>query len=388
MKVTCYHLVVAGFFILLFLPFVDQFTGLLPVQKLAGVEDEVKTPEFTIADWFNQDFQQQFDTWFSSHVGLRPWMVRTANQINFSLFGKQPAGSGTKIYFGKDNFLFEGAYVTAYNEPGQKKQKLLHDITWGLWRLQELLEQRGIVFLLVLAPSKAEIYPEYLPENMKKPGRNQRLSHYQRMIPMLEEFGINYLDTHKLFLQWKEQEAPLLFSRGGTHWNYYSAGRVVQSVLANISDRAGTAFNTIETTSYTTDSKPTGTDNDLGDLLNLWSTAKMKKGQVHPVLRHLAGEKRANLLVVGDSFSFTLIRVMETEHLFERCDLLYYFKRRFSWPAGTNDPIDFSKLDLRQELLSRDAVIIEINEYWLPQYGFGLLRPAIAALETVDGNHE
>lgn len=373
---------------LLFLPFVDQFTGLLPVEKLKGVEVEAEVPELTITGWFNKEFQQQFDTWFNSHVGLRPWMVRTAKQINFTLFGKEPEGNGTQIYFGKDNFLFEGPYINTYNESGQKKQKLLHDITWRLWRLQELLEERGIILLLVLAPSKAEVYPEYLPDNMKKPGRNKRLSHYQRMLPILDEFGINYIDGHKLFLQWKKQGEPLLFARGGTHWNYYAAGRIVQSIMSNLSDKTGSNFDTIEIASYNTDAKPEGTDNDLGELLNLWFTDKMKRGQVHPVFRYLPGKRKPNLLMIGDSFSFTLIRIMETEHLFEQCDLLYYFKRRFSWPAGTNDPIDFSTLDLQRELLSRDAVIIEINEYWLPQYGFGLLRPAIAALEAVDGDNK
>ena len=92
--------------------------------------------------------------------------------------------------------------------------------------------------------------------------------------------------------------------------------------------------------------------------------------------------------MIGDSFSFTLISIMEREHLFKQCDLFYYFKRRFSWPAGTNAPIDFANLDLKRELLRRDAVIIEINEYWLPQYGFGLLRPAISALEAADNDEK
>ncbi len=384
MKVNCYHLVVALFFILLFLPLFDQVTGLLPEKRLAGVEGEVPKPTFIVNGWFEKDFQQQFETWFSAHIGLRSWMIRTANQINFTLSGETPSGSGTKVYLGKDNYLFEKAYVTAYNEPGQKEQNLLRDFTWRLFRLQELLEQHGVVLLLVLAPSKAEIYSEYLPEHVKKNARGQRLSHYQRMAPLLDEFGIHYIDVHKLFLQWKDQGAPPLFSRGGTHWNYYGAGRIVQLMLADISDRVGKKFNNIEVTSYTTDAKPFGTDNDLGGLLNQWSTNKINQGQIHPVFQHIPGEKRPNLLMIGDSFAFTLMYVLETQNLFERCDLMYYFKRRFSWPAGTDNPIDHSKLDLRQELLSRDAVIIEINEYWLPEYGFGLLRPAIIALEASD----
>lgn len=381
MKVQSCHLVVALFFVLLFLPLFEQVTGLLPVGGLTGVEVEVQRPAITLSAWFEQKFQQQFQDWFNVHVGLRPWMIRTANQINFTLAGEAPSGGGTQVCLGKDNYLFEKSYVTAYNKPGEKKQKMLHDITWGLWRLQELLEEHGVVLLLVLSPSKAEIYPEFLPGYAKTSTRNERLSHYQRMLPLLDEFGIHYIDAHKLFLQWKEQGAPPLFSRGGTHWNYYGAGRVVQLILADISARSGKSFDTVEVTSYTADAIPYGTDSDLSGLLNQWSD-KIDQGQIHPVFRHLQGSGRLNLLMVGDSFAFTLIRILETQNLFKRCDLMYYFRRYFSWPAGSDTPIDHAKLDLRQELLSRDAVIIEINEYWLPQYGFGFLRPAIQALEA------
>ncbi len=384
MKLSRYHIVSAFFIALLFLPLTQQLTGFLSVAKLAGVEKEVQLPSWNLTSWLNKEFQQNFDAWFNTHAGLRPWMVRTAKQINYSLFGQEPEGTGTRVYIGRDNFLFEEPYITAYNEPGTKRQQLLHDITWGLWRFQQLLEQHDIAFLLVLAPSKAEIYPEYLPDKMKKPGREQRLSHYQRMIPMLEEFGINYIDGHKLFLDWKKEGAPLLFSRGGTHWNYYAAGRIVQEMIANLSLRTGETFNNIDILSFKTDSQPVGTDNDLGDLLNLWFTDAITVEQVHPVFRHLPGRRRPNLLMIGDSFAFTLISIMEQEKLFDQCDLLYYFKRRFSWPKGTDQPLDFSTLDLGKELLSRDAVIIEINEYWLPQYGFGILRPAIEALEDMD----
>jgi hypothetical protein len=382
MKVNGYLLIGVFFILGLFLPLVEQMTGLFPVKELSGVEKETVMPEITFSGWLDKSVQQQFETWFTGHVGLRPWMVRTANQMNFSLFGEIPAGSGTRVYQGRDNVLYEKAYVTAYNTPGKKREKLLHDITWGLWRLQELLEQHGVAFLLVLAPSKAEIYPEYLPGDLKKPGRDKRLSHYQRMVPMLEKFGIHYIDSHKLFLQWKENGSPLLFARGGTHWNYYGAGRIVQAIMDGIAAQRGQSYDTIKVVSYTTDSRGFGTDKDLSELLNLWSTNKFNRGQIHPVFKRIPGKQRSNILMVGDSFAFTLINVMEAQKLFKRCDLFYYFKRRFSWPAGTNDPIDHVKIDLRRELLGRDAVIIEINEYWLPQYGFGLLRPAIAALET------
>jgi hypothetical protein len=381
MKLTRYHIVSACFIFLLFLPLTQQLTGFLPVAKLAGVEKEAQPPTWNISSWLNKEFQQSVDAWFNTHVGLRPWMVRTAKQINYSLFDKEPEGTGTRVYIGRNNFLFEEPYITAYNEPGTKRQQLLHDITWGLWRFQQLLEQHGVAFLLVLAPSKAEIYPEFLPDKMKKSGREQRLSHYQRMLPILEKFDINYIDGHKLFLDWKKEGAPLLFSRGGTHWNYYAAGRIVQEMIANLSSRTGEIFDNIDISSYRIDSQPVGTDNDLGELLNLWFTDAITGEQVHPVFRHLSGRRRPDLLMIGDSFAFTLISIMEQEKLFDQCDLFYYFKRRFSWPRGTDQPLDFATLDLGRELLSRDAVIIEINEYWLPQYGFGILRPAIKALE-------
>jgi hypothetical protein len=86
-------------------------------------------------------------------------------------------------------------------------------------------------------------------------------------------------------------------------------------------------------------------------------------------------------LFVGDSFIFTLTYLMQTNQLFSNATTFYYYKRRFEYPAGTEAPIDHDQLDLAAEIDRVDAVILEINEYWLPKIGFGFVEPALKALE-------
>jgi len=384
MRINWYLPIIVLFFIFLLLPLTQQLTGVLPVKPLGGDELEVKEPEFHLKSWFNKEFQEDVETWYIASIGLRPWMIRTANQIRLSLFGQINQGRGTKVVLGKEDVLFENIYIEEYNNPPQRTDDYLDGYVWGVSRLQELLELHNIVFLLVLAPSKAEIYPEYLSEETKRPGREDRKSHYQRILPLLDKHKINYIDGHKLFKDWKEQGAPWLFARGGTHWNYYGAGKIVQLMLDNISEKSGQDFDNIETNSFTTDSFPYGTDNDLESLLNRWFSGGTNQEQIHPVYsRHETG-KRPNILLIGDSFAFTLVHIFERQELVESIDLLYYSRRRFSWPSGINERINVSGLDFQKDMLDKDVVIIELTEQKLPKFGFGILGSAVRAIEAID----
>ncbi|MBU0946944.1 MAG: hypothetical protein KJ804_00515 [Proteobacteria bacterium] len=377
-------LVIALFFAFLFLPLLQQVTGLLAIKALGGEEEEVKRPIFRFDEWFDRKWQQEFETWNDLHIGMRPWMIRTANQINLSLFGRINQSKGTRVCIGQKDVLFEEVYVTEYTNPRFYNEEYLRSYTWGVFRLQQLLELHGVPFLLIIAPSKAEIYPEYLPQHSDSEGREEKVSAYQQIRPLLDKYQINYLDGHELFRKWKEEGAPWLFARGGTHWNYYGAGKIIHLALDNIAKQRGKDFDNVEVTSYTTDSEPHGTDNDLEMVLNRWFSGGTNQEQIHPkFVRHERGNL-PRLMMIGDSFAHTLITILEEQHLFENCELLYYSKRRFSWPASTNSPIDMSQLDFQKEMLDKDAVIMEISENNLPKFGFGALRAAVTDLEAAD----
>ena len=373
------------FSLVLALPLVQMATGFPPDYPLAGVETTATRPATGWAAWWNGTLQPDFDGWINQRIGLRGWLVRTANQLNYVLFRELPRRSGTQVLLGRDGMLYEKVYVDAYNQSGHRLGKELRNISASTKRLQDRLAADGIAFLLVIAPSKAEIYPEFLPPEADVAGRPTRRSNYENFVKYLRADGVNLVDAHELFLQWKTAPgAPRLFANGGTHWNEYGAARVVAEIARRLRAATGKDLPTVEIVGAATNRTIVGEDNDLGELVNLWSGRPLAGPQVHPVVDVRPGAHLPDVLFVGDSFVFTLTNFMDRHGLYRKRNTYYYYNREYFWPAAPNAPLDKRQLDLLAEVRGRDAVVIEVGEYWLPRVGFGFVRDMLRAYDAWD----
>jgi len=373
------------FSLVLALPLVQMATGLPPDYPLAGVETTAARPAAGWAAWWNGTLQPDFDGWINQRIGLRGWLVRTANQLNYALFRELPRRSGTQVLLGRDGMLYEKVYVDAYNRSGRRLGKELRNISASTKRLQDRLAADGIAFLLVIAPSKAEIYPEFLPPEADVAGRPARRSNYENFVKYLHADGVNLVDAHELFLQWKTVPgAPRLFANGGTHWNEYGAARVAAEIARRLREATGKDLPTVEIVGAVTNRTIVGEDNDLGELVNLWSGRPLAGPQVHPVAEVRPGAHLPDVLFVGDSFVFTLTNFMDRHGLYRKRNTYYYYNREYFWPAAPNAPLDKRQLDLLAEVRGRDAVVIEVGEYSLPRVGFGFVRDMLRAYDAWD----
>ena len=375
----------ALFFLCLALPLFQMLTGVPPDYALSGVETPAGRPGASISGWWTGSFQAAFDSWINQRIGLRGVLVRTANQFNYSLFRELPQGRGTPVLMGREGFLFEKAYVDAYHAEGQRPDSELENVSFSTKRLQDRLAEDGIAFLLVIAPSKAEIYPEHLPEGADVAGRPGRRTNDQNFVAHLRADGVNLVYAHELFLEWKQQPgAPLLFAKGGTHWNQYGAARVVSRVMEELRELTGKDLPTLRVVGAETNRTVVDADNDLGELVNLWSGRPLAGPQIHPVLETGEGTYPPDLLVIGDSFVFTLTNLMDRQGLYRKRDTYYYYNRQYFYPEAPNVELDKRQLDLLKEIEGRDAIVIEVSEYWLPRIGFGFVRDLLKAYDALD----
>ena len=373
------------FSLFLALPLFQMATGLPPDYALQGVENKVVPPNPGWAAWWNGTLQAEFDAWLNQRIGLRGLLVRTANQFNHTLFRELPKRSGTQVLMGRDGMLFEKVYVDAYNANGRRSESELRNVSASTRRLQDRLAADGVAFLLVIAPSKAEIYPENLPESADVAGRPGRRSNYQNIVEFLRADGVNLLDAHDLFLEWKREPGmPLLFAKGGTHWNEYGAARVVERIMGRLRDLTGKDLPAVRITGAVTNRTIVESDNDLGELVNLWSGRPLAGPQIHPVAETRAGSHLPDILVIGDSFVFTLTNFMDRMGLYRKRDLYYYYNRHYFYPVAPNVALDKRQLDLLEDVRGRDAVVIEVSEYWLPRIGFGFVRDLLKAYDALD----
>jgi hypothetical protein len=388
-------LLIAGFLFWLALPALQRSLHLLPRVTLGGTQTAVAKPDAALKSWFDGSFQTAYERYYNYRFPLRPLLIKSWNQLYYTLFGVvPPRKGGTRLVVGKDNTLFEEAYLRTYNRNDNRTEDDLRSVCRRVRAFQDALQARHIAFLLVIAPSKVEFYPERVPDERIVPGRAQRRTVYDKMAPLLREAGVNLLDAHDWFLQMKATAPYPLFPKGGTHWNQYGAALVAGRILKEMERQTGRNYPDIVIDRVVTNRKAEGADSDLFALLNLWGgftfwkRASFAGVEVHPDLRPDPDPTaiKPNLLFVGDSFCLTLTAIMDRLDCYRQRDTYYYFKRAFSYRTpepgrliarGREDdgvPLVHETLDVADALEGRDGVVIELNEEWLPKIGFGFIE--------------
>jgi len=387
---------------LLALPFLQKTTHLFPRVVLTGSETAVEKPNWSLRSWFSGEAARQFEAYFAKKIGFRGLFVKALNQFNFSVFGEITGNKGTAVLLGKDHWLYEKEYVRHYTDRVGMDPLAMVEFVDALKRLQDGLARHGIAFLLVISPSKAEVYPEFLPDGVSAPSHSTPAKNaYEITVPQLSLRGIHHMDAFDLFQQWKPRSEPL-YARTGTHWNYYGATLIVREALRRLARTSGVPIPLPEIASVNY-AQPVGTDEDLELLLNLlWVVPRGKRQTPYPVVETDAVpmNERRDFLLVGDSFSFTLVDALNISRVARTVDLFYYFKRLYSY-AGEDDPefprshvdadagpIDYTNLDWQRFLFSKDVVILEMNQILIPERGWGFIDAALQALDAASANEE
>ncbi|PIE55877.1 MAG: hypothetical protein CSA34_06955 [Desulfobulbus propionicus] len=392
----CLPVVYCAVFIgLLWIPTLQHSLGVLPQVELIGAEPPVPQAELTATAWFTGAFQRQYEQRRNIRFGLRPHLVKSYNQLQYSLFGRVTSGTGTSVIIGDDRWLYERTYVAKLNKPSADDGTLISTRVRQLRRLQDQLKARKKAFAYIIAPSKAEVYPEFIPslDWLRPPLQENQETDYQQAVKALQQHGVHFVDCHALFARQKKENPALhLFGPGGIHWNKYGVYLAWQELAALLNTQMSQPVR-LPPLKAVERRRAEPVEADLGRLLNLWDPVFISRATDYPVFHPQKSQdhrEKPSFLIIGDSFLFTLVAVMAEARLSEEVDALYYFKRSFHYPAdnGTIDPVQVEShsiqgepLDWDRLLLHKDAVILLSTEYWLPELGWGFVEAASGALE-------
>ncbi len=381
MRFAAFFLLVV-FFGLLWLPLAANthpaIGGLFP-RKLGGVENKVENVPLSLENLLNGSYQEKFEDWFSGNLQVRSALVRTDNQFNFSLFKH----SGGRVIVGDDNYLFERYYIEDLNNVRPFPEEKLQEFADKLARLQNGLNKRGSQFLVLIAPSKAYLYPEKIPDRLLLP--RQASDNYQNFKKLLEAKHIPFVDGVALLQTMKEDSEYPVFAPGGAHWTSDAACRVGEKLTEKFSDLLGKKTPLLRCNDTYIRNKPQGLDQDLSLLANLWTTKSIDAPLPYPKTTSVfpEGFYRPKVLFVGDSFMWPLFHYLDKQRVYEARDFFYYYKTHDLFRVGRKPKkvrLDPATLDW-QKMLSRDVVVLEFNQARIPDAGFGFVEDALAKLE-------
>jgi len=353
--------------------------------RLTGLEVKGGFPKISVKSFWAGEFQTRLDKWISTKVGLRGAFVRLDNQINFSFFDEISSKYESKIILGKERWLYEKGYIDSLNHRDQHPQTFWEDKARLLKKLQVLLESNGIHFLFLITPSKATIYPEYIKDKYIIPKNSAEKSRYEKLVPLLQEYGVRYLDGHQYLLALKKRGPYPVYPSSGTHWSLYSSCYFTLELISTLESLTKQKMAKFQVDRIQITNRPFSFDKDLANLTNiLFQKSLYGKEYYYPETSlPVSGENvfRPRMLFVGGSYLVVLFHYLEKHQVYSERDFYYYYKQNIKYPANTFNPIDRKNLDLKREILGKDIVVVETNETGLPALGYGFVEDALKALE-------
>ncbi|MCP4574850.1 MAG: hypothetical protein GY846_00995 [Deltaproteobacteria bacterium] len=337
------------------------------------MEKKVVMPDFTVSSWFDGSFQRRFEGWYDQVHGLRDIATRTDNQINFLLFHQVSGQENLDLVLGKRNNLYVRPYINNYLKLDSQPVEKIRAVAEQIRDLQNGLAAKGIPFFFMISPSKATIYPEYIPDYMICQMNEQALSNYQKLIPFLKEFGINYLDGMKFISDLKKQCNYPLFPRGGTHWNFFTSYQMALQIMQRIETLTQKKMHKLLLKKIEWDRTPRRSDDDLARLANLWDTSPFLDENPYPVVQKkpVKGAVLPNVLLAGASFANGPYWYLTKNHLISDLSdrYVYYHMKSIG--------------DMDQDISERDIVILESTVLELPFLNRGFMPLVLSEFEKM-----
>ncbi|MEE3328690.1 MAG: hypothetical protein VX252_15230 [Myxococcota bacterium] len=216
--------------IFLWLPLLGQWMG--PESGISEMEKRLLAPRPNPGwDWRSWlDVPEDTDKWFDDHMGFRQELIHNHARLMVSLFGKSPSdkllvGQQGWLYFGDRNALDHYRGIAPLSDSELSRwQRVLE-------KRRDALAERGVAYLLVLAPDKNLIYPEFMPESLPRATENHPLDQLARY--MAANSDVEVLDLRIALEEAKPDRR--VFHKTDSHWNDEGAFVAYSAIL----DRLG-----------------------------------------------------------------------------------------------------------------------------------------------------
>ena len=253
------------------------FMGLLAAPAVRMLGSEKMVFSFTekrllnafpaLPDSFSQPgaYFADIEAYLNDHFGFRDFLIyRYQREVRkrFGTVGDEGTahqGIDNWFYFGQAEMLLDFAGRLQVSD-AQLKQRLEAYQTKKQW-----LEQRGIKYLLVVAPDKQSVYPEFVMESWRKVQGRSKLQQFSDALP-----EISRQELLDLASELKKHKEEPLFYQSDTHWTPFGAftaylviAEKLEQLFPSVSMRKEYPFTELQTRTCTS------RENRCGDLTRM-----------------------------------------------------------------------------------------------------------------------
>ncbi len=174
-------------------------------------------------------FPQSYQAYFEDHYLLHAEQVEILQTMRLKVFDEK---NFPNVLIGQNDWL----YYTGEGNIGDFQcvspftSSELDIILHRLLDVEQQLADRGIQFIIVIAPNKESIYPEYLPVGVQQIGDTCRID--QVLALLREQTHLHVLDLRSTLIEGKA--SAQVYHRTDTHWNDFGAYLASTQILTQI----------------------------------------------------------------------------------------------------------------------------------------------------------
>ncbi len=184
-------------------------------------------------------FPAAYEAFFNDEFGYRDYLIHLNNLVRYELFN---VSGVPRVLAGREGWLFYTGGTRAAGMPIENHRGDLapfpvypfRQIAQRIEETRDALAARGIDYLLVIAPDKWSIYPEYLPETYQTGGAETCV---EQLVSYLKSCStVQVLDLRHALLANKDQAWPV-YLKGDTHWSDLGAFHAAATILDTLRHR-------------------------------------------------------------------------------------------------------------------------------------------------------
>jgi len=166
------------------------------------------------------------DDWLTDRVGFRDALIKIYARVEVGWLGVSPS---SKLIVGRSGWFYFNDPVAVAQYQGVASFDHAQLETWRrvLEDRRDWLAQRGIPFIVVLVPNKHQIYPEYMPEALRRISEDEQ--HGQLARHLAAHSDLSVVDLMPVLLAAKKRER--VYHRTDTHWNDFGAYLGYRAIL-------------------------------------------------------------------------------------------------------------------------------------------------------------
>ena len=360
-------------------------------KALAGVTDKVEMPELNFNTYSDGSFQSDYDEYLMQNFGFREPLLRFYNQYLWSLFGKENIDH---IVPGKEGWIFYKHHIDDYY--GQEMYRWQNNTDAAIDRyereislmkkLRGVLKEYGIEFLMFVAPDKAFIYPEYLPEQeFDTTTINARKYYVERFV----EEGFPHIDMTEMFIKMKDTTDYLLMPSKGAHWNntcVYGVDTLLRLMETLKNDKLAEFKYGEAIPSY----RHLKAEADIEGYMNLIFPKRIpEKFQTKERLFDIITDSstvKPNVLFVGNSYLFQIYDYIPVEEIFS--DINHWYYNNVSYSGFKRLYKNINDIDRLQTILLSDYVVWFADGCQIYKTSYGFVEDALIRLCINDERYD